>query len=94
MTEQEKQLAKNVMLSYIMALDEWYGCMLQGELRYLEKKNFNQLMKPLTAYRKKLERAMEGGAEQYLEHNKEYFINVIQALYDEQLKIVNNEEGS
>lgn len=92
MQEKEKQLAKNIMLSTILATEEWYSCMLQGELKYLEKKHFNQLMKPLNSYRKKLERALDGSAENYLEHNKEYFINVIQALYDEQIKIVNYEE--
>lgn len=92
MKQEEKNLSKNVALSLILALEEWYGCMLEGELSYIEKKNYNNLMKHLVSYRKKLEKNASEDAMQYLEHNKEYFINVTQALYDEQLKIITNEK--
>ena len=89
----DKQVSKNICLSYILAIHEWYGSMLQGELKYQEKKHFNEFMKPLDKYLKRLSNNLDENAENYLEHNKEYFINAMQALYDEQVKILNDEEG-
>lgn len=91
MTNQEKYLAKNVLHSTVLALEEWYHSMMQGELSYLDKKHYNELMKPLNKYVKRLESSLNGGAEMYLEHNKDYLINCLQALYDEQLKIIKDE---
>ena len=60
-----------------------YSSKLQGELKYQERKHFNDFMKPLDKYLKRLGNNLDENAENYREHSKECFINAMQALYDE-----------
>jgi len=80
--EVEKKVVMNIVLSAILSIDEWFFFTMEGKLRQKEKQDFNKLMKGLNKYSKVLQKSMRGGAEEYLETNKDYFIQALQSLYE------------
>ena len=90
--EAGKQIAKNIFISNVLALQEWYFAVMEGNVSQLDKKHYNELMRPLDRYLRRLNSKMDENAETYLEANKEYLINCIQSLYDEQCNQIKNEK--